>query len=380
MPGLYLHIPFCQQKCLYCDFVSYPGQQARLEAYIEALLMEAERFVKERDWGLFETVFLGGGTPSLLSGAQLTYLLDGIRQRFKLSPEAEISMECNPGTLDLEKLLAYRAAGVNRLSIGVQSLENHLLKSIGRIHNAAQAEQALALAQQAGFKNINVDVMHGLPGQQQEEYIHTLNRIIDFSPTHISAYCLIVEQGTPLSAQIEAGIVKLPEEDNTYLMQDLGMLLLEERGYKRYEISNFARPGYTCAHNINYWNNGAYLGLGAGAHSAWNLPGLGWSRWENTFDIEEYIAGSASGRVINEPQRIPKKEEQFETIMLGLRQICGVKLDAFFKRFGVSVFDAYPKATQKLMDIGWLEATQGYIRLTTKGLDMQNTALQYFLE
>lgn len=382
MPGLYLHIPFCVQKCRYCDFPSYAGQQRRMEEYLRALTLEMDAMLDSADWRTFDTVFFGGGTPSLLSGNAMQVLMDTIRRRFLIAPDAEISMECNPGTVDEEKLNAYRAAGINRLSLGLQSMQDRLLTRIGRIHTAAQFFEAFRKARAAGFENINVDVMHGLPGQSEVQYIETLKELIALGPEHISAYGLILEEGTPLFEDVRSGREALPAEDSVCDMQDAGIALLEQSGYRRYEISNFSKPGFACRHNLNYWANGAYLGLGAGAHSAWRLPVSGnavWTRWSNPTSLDAYMATAPLPLAKRASERIRAAEEAFETVMLGLRLTNGLSLAAFSARFKTSLMQRYPNAVRRLMEDGWLELTDEYARLTPRGLDMQNAALQRFL-
>lgn len=375
MPGLYVHIPFCARKCRYCDFPSVEGLQAELPAYLQSLFKEMRAFAALYEQP-YQTVFLGGGTPSLLSGEQLYSLMQILQECFSLAPDAEITMECNPGTVDLEKLKAYRQAGVNRLSLGLQSLDDSLLARIGRIHTAQQFFEAYAAAREVGFTNISADCMHGLPGQSAEQYLNTLLQLISLEIPHISAYQLILEEGTPLFKDVKEGAETLPDEALVYDMQDSGMTLLEESGYIRYEISNFALPGSECLHNINYWENGPYLGLGAGAHSAWRMED-GWTRWENAKDVRAYIQSDG------EPERIlthiPADEEAFETVMLGLRMTRGIHLESFQARFGYPFEIVYPKATERLKKAKWLVLEDGYARLTPHGMDMENIVLQYFI-
>jgi len=380
MPGLYVHIPFCIKKCRYCDFPSFAGQEGRIPAYLDALAREAA--LASSPWGVFDTVFVGGGTPSLLSGGEAGALMGMLRSRFAIAPGAEITFECNPGTADEEKLAAYRAAGVNRLSIGLQSMNAALLRRIGRIHDAEAFCRVFRAARAAGFQNINADVMHGLPGQTQADYLDTLRSLAELSPEHISAYGLILEEGTPLFEDAEAGRETLPGEDAVYDMQDAGIAFLEGHGYPRYEISNFAKPGFRCRHNLNYWANGEYLGLGAGAHSAWRLQGKAgpqWTRWNNPAELDAYLARAGEPLGARDLEAIPPAEETFETVMVGLRQTDGVPLAAFERRFGAPLTAYYPQAVGELQKKGWLELTPAHVRLTPKGLDMQNAALQYFL-
>ncbi len=382
MPGLYLHIPFCALKCRYCDFPSYAGAQHRLPSYLSAIEAETDALAKEK-WALFDTVFLGGGTPSLLTGNELSRLMDTLREHFQIIPGAEVSMECNPGTVDAHKLHEYRQCGINRISLGLQSMDLGLLRRIGRIHTPEQFLIAFAHAREAGFNNINVDVMAGLPGQTIEAYLDTLKRVITLSPEHISAYGLILEEGTPLFDEVQSGRETVPDEDAISDMLDAGLTLLETNGYARYEISNYARSGFQCRHNLNYWHNGEYLGLGAAAHSAWRIrhdDAPKWTRWSNPASLDSYEAFARLPLAARNLSRIPLAGEVFETVMLGFRTVEGISLDAFKTRFGQELNLVYPHAVQSILSIGWLEIADGFARLTRRGLDMQNSALQYFLE
>ena len=380
MAGLYIHIPFCRQKCLYCDFVSYPCPE-RAGDFVLALLSEINLAAKTYpNLPVFDTVFFGGGTPSLLTGAQLCRILTALRENFQITSNAEISLEANPGTVTGGFLTACRAAGVNRLSFGVQSLNDGLLAGIGRIHRGQDVLDCLALARKAGFENINADVMHGLPGQRQEDYLDTLKIICDLGLPHISSYALILEEGTPLFDLVSTGKVSLPSEDAVADMEDTGIAYLKERGYHRYEISNFALPGYPCRHNLNYWANGEYLSFGPAAHSCLRLDGA-WTRWSNRCDLDGYLDDIASGRLPLEEQRvIPRIEEMFETLMVGLRTASGVDRAAFVARFGQRIEEAYPLALGELEKRGWLSPSPSHLALNERGLDMNNAAIGLFLK
>lgn len=378
MAGIYIHIPFCVQKCAYCDFVSFPDPEPR-QAYLSALHKEialaSERFPAR----VCDTVFIGGGTPSILSPAEISGLLDALQAAFTIAKDAECTIECNPGTVDAQKLRAYRAGGVNRLSFGLQSAEDGLLRAIGRIHDFAQFKESFCLAREAGFTNINVDLMYGLPGQTQAQYLDTIRVVAGLEPSHISAYSLIMEEGTPLYGQVMAGKLALPEEDAVADMMEAGRALLASLGYGRYEISNYARPGFACRHNINYWENGPYLGLGLAAHSALDIGG--WRRWYNHSALPAYMEALEKDALpIAEQQRISRKEEMFECVMLGLRMLKGVDRPSFLARFGQDVCLAYPEAVEALLALGWAEADAAALRLTQSGMDMENSALLYFME
>ena len=378
MPGIYIHIPFCIRKCAYCDFVSFTDQEPR-QAYLSALKKEislaGQRFMPV----VYDTVFIGGGTPSILSANDMAELIEHLNNALRIAPDAEFTIECNPGTVDREKLLTFRLGGVNRISFGLQSSDDSLLRAIGRIHDFAKFKESLALTKEAGFTNANVDLMYGLPGQSEKQYLDTIREVTALEPTHISAYSLILEEGTPLYGQAMAGEIILPKEDEVADMQDKGRALLSSLGYERYEISNYAKPGYACRHNINYWGNGPYLGMGLAAHSAMDIGG--WRRWYNYSSMSDYIGALDKGALpIAEQQSIPQKEEMFECLMLGLRMLKGVDREAFLVRFGQDVCTAYLDAVEALVTLGWAEVTKAYLRLTNIGLDMENSALLYFLE
>ncbi|MDL2217049.1 radical SAM family heme chaperone HemW [Christensenellaceae bacterium OttesenSCG-928-M15] len=383
MSGLYVHIPFCIRKCRYCDFLSFENHAQQLPVYLSALLREIQFRSQEKDWGMFQTVFIGGGTPSLLGGDEMHALMDALCVHFPISANAEISMECNPGTITKEKLTAYKQAGINRLSIGIQTMESTLLKSIGRIHTAQEAFDALRFVREAGFRNFNVDVMYGLPGQTELEFLSTLRDIAAFHPAHISCYSLILEDGTPLKKAVDAKETAIPSEEETAIMQEVGDAFLLTHQFHKYEISNYAKEEYTCKHNLNYWHNGEYLGLGLGAHSAWQLQAKddtpAWTRWENEKTLDNYYASSC--RPLNEMplNTIPFHEEAFETVMLGLRLTGGISLADFEARFHMPFSKMYPHAISELLHKEWIVLDEKTAKLTPRGLDLQNAALQYFL-
>lgn len=288
MAGIYLHVPFCVKKCAYCDFVSFP-EQGRADAYFQALYKEIAMAATECGGKKFDTVFFGGGTPSAVPLEFICTAMERIRACFDLEI-SEATIECNPGTVDMDKLKAYRRAGFNRISIGVQSFDNDLLRSIGRIHSAAQAEEAVKLSRAAGFENINIDLMYGLPGQSEKEYIDSIERGGLLDVDHISAYSLILEEGTPLYGWVKQGRAALPDDDAVYDMHRAGMARLESLGYKRYEISNYARPSCQCRHNINYWDVGEYIGLGLNSSSALRSKEGELIRFRNSESMDDYIS------------------------------------------------------------------------------------------
>ena len=380
MAGVYLHIPYCIKKCAYCDFVSFAEPEA-VGAYVDWLLREialaAERLPVPE---VVESVFLGGGTPSLLTGVQMAAVLDALRARYPVAADAEITAECNPGTVDEARLAAYRSAGVNRLSVGLQSADGALLAAVGRIHTYARFAETMAAAARVGFDNINVDVMHGLPGQTESAYLDTLACACSMEGVrHVSAYALILEEDTPLFARVRAGSVALPDEDAVADMQDAGMAYLAAQGFQRYEIANYARPGFACRHNLGYWQNGEYLGFGVAAHAAQRVGGV-WTRRENLATPEAYRRSIAQGRLpVAVTRAIGREEEMFETVMLALRTVAGLSLPGFLARFGVSLYEAYPAAVAELRRRGWTCESATAFALNARGLDLQNEALLAFL-
>lgn len=357
MTSLYIHIPFCARKCAYCDFVSFPGREKQWAAYLLAL--EEEMKAAARAYGRLplQTIFIGGGTPSLLDSDAVSHLLAMCRALFAPDPQAEITVECNPGTLSPEKLRDYRWAGVNRISLGMQAAQPRLLHTLGRIHNQGQVIQAVEWARQAGFDNINLDLMYALPGQSMADWVETLKAALSLSPQHLSLYSLILEPGTPLAAQVEAGALTLPGEDACLAMEHGAQRILARRGYARYEISNYAQPGRECRHNMTYWTRGDYLGLGLAAHSF-----MGGARLRNTSDLEAYLAG----RWTAERQIIPPQEAWEEAVMLGTRLTQGIDM---------ALLQQCPETVDQLTELGLAETVQGRFRLTTKGMDVQNAVV-----
>lgn len=378
MAGIYIHIPYCKRKCRYCDFVSFAGRDDQL-AYSAALITEMrmlEPMLKGRE---FDTVFIGGGTPSMLPAGLIGRILSEVRARFSLNANAEITVECNPESISEAKLREYFENGVNRLSIGMQSSDNKVLAAIGRVHTAEQFVSAFELARKAGFSNINVDIMHGLPCQDTNSYLDSIKLASNLGAAHISSYALILENGTPLYKDVMNGKVTLPDEDETADMEDAGFELLARLGYERYEISNFAKPGFRCRHNLNYWNNGDYLGIGVNAHSALHVNGK-WVRFMNKAAIDSYIADIAEGKLpLEDTQEISREDEMFECIMMGLRKTDGVDRAAFTKRFGIDPVEQYAAAVSAALLDGTIVVTDERFYLTPRGLDFQNEILLNFM-
>jgi oxygen-independent coproporphyrinogen-3 oxidase len=367
--GVYLHIPFCPAKCRYCDFVSRALRPGALEPYLAALEREIARAPEAgRRAG---SVFFGGGTPSLLSGGQLERLLAALRRTFDLSPGAEITLEANPGTLTTAKAADFRALGVNRVSLGVQSLDDPLLSRIGRRHSAREAVAAFELLRDAGFGNLGLDLIHGLPGQSPALWRRDLSRAMDLGPEHLSLYALAVEEGTPLAADIRAGRLTLPTETEELEMLSLAGELTAAAGYERYEISNFALPGRRCRHNLDCWNFGEYRGFGAGAHSFLLSPAP--TRRANTTDADEYVRLVAAGRDATAAREEPSPRQLAgEALMLGLRTSDGVDETAFAIAHGAPPGALFPQAAALGRERGWLENAQGRLRLSERGILFSN--------
>ncbi|MBR6108573.1 MAG: radical SAM family heme chaperone HemW [Clostridia bacterium] len=379
MSGLYIHIPFCKRKCRYCDFVSFPDFASE-DIYFVALIAEMRKYAPLMRGRGFGTVFIGGGTPTCLKPGRIAAMLDEARKCFDIAPDAEITSEANPESASEEKLAELFEAGVNRLSIGLQSANDLELARIGRIHSRADFERALAFARRAGFTNINADVMHGLPGQTCESYLNTLRFVTELDIPHISSYALILEEGTPLYGAVKEGREELPDPDETADMEDAGFAFLAENGYGRYEISNFAKPSFECRHNLNYWDNGEYLGIGLNSHSALRLKGE-WTRFCNTAVLSEYVSELGEGKLpVRDTRRIERDEEMFESIMLGLRKTEGISRADFEARFGVDPVTHYAPAVSELELDGRLIVTEERMYLTGAGLDFQNEALIKFME
>lgn len=314
--SLYIHIPFCLRKCAYCDFVSFPDQADKIDEYIARL--EREMTERTAQYGALcaDTLFIGGGTPSLLTGAQMTRLISAVRAHFTLSDNAEITCEANPGTLDAGKMRAYRASGINRLSIGVQAFDDRLLKQLGRIHRSDEAIQAVHAAHEAGFDNLSIDLMYALPGQTLDDWMNTLAVAADLPIRHISCYSLIVEDFTPMKALFENEPSLFPDDETAVSMQHMAADFLHAQGFERYEISNYAHPGFESRHNMVYWTRGDYLGLGCAAHSLMNG-----ARFSNSASLEEYLSGAPGDNA----EQLTDQDVYEESVMLGLRTHLGVE-------------------------------------------------------
>ncbi len=369
--ALYIHIPFCAAKCAYCDFASWPNKEGEWGQYFETLWAETEAWKPKLSGYQAATVFIGGGTPTLVPSAYIAETLARARAAAPFAPDAEITVEGNPGTLTPEKLADYRAAGVNRLSLGAQSFDDGLLRSLGRIHGSSQIGEAVALARAAGFGNINLDLMYALPGQTMAQWLATLDSAASLGVEHISAYSLIVEPGTPMASRVARGEAALPPDDAVNAMQRAAVERLAAAGYARYEISNYARHGRECRHNLVYWRRGEYLGVGCAAHSL--LDGC---RFANPPGLDEYLSGVRGiGR-----QRLTRQDAMEETLMLATRTVRGLDLSAWRAEFREDFTAGRGDALRRLNEAGYIEMSDGFLRLTTRGMELQNAVVVALLD
>ncbi len=373
MNGVYIHIPFCRRKCRYCSFISQPCGGLPPAAYLEALLNHI-RLYASLEWlkgREITSIFIGGGTPSLYDGKSLARLISACRDNFNCQPGLEISMESNPNSLSPVQLSLCREAGLNRLSIGVQSFNDRLLKVLGRSHNRNEARQAFRMARAAGFENINLDLMYGLPGQSLDDWRETLNQAAALAPEHLSIYELSVEPGTPFAELRESRELTLLAEEEVIEQENLTCSLLKREGFERYEISNFARPGRQCRHNLNYWRNGSYLGLGAAAVSC--LSGL---RLRNVEQTAAYIEMVRQGLTPLLSGEALSREASFrESVIMGLRLLQGVSLIDLRFRYALHPLDYYGPALHGLMKRGLIVMDDTYMRLSARALPVANQIL-----
>lgn len=370
--SLYLHVPFCAKKCAYCDFASYHGRGTDWRRYFDEIATEIRLWSKETDFGLISetyrvrSLFIGGGTPTLVDANHIEKMIDACRGIAPFEDDVEITIEGNPGTLTPEKLAIYRRAGVNRLSLGAQGFDDGLLQSLGRIHTAAQIGQAVGMARDAGFDNINLDLMYALPEQGMDQWRDTLDAAIDLGVEHLSAYSLIVEPGTPMAARVASGTAIVPDDDAVNAMQRAAIDRLTVAGYRRYEISNYAKPGYECRHNLVYWNRGDYLGLGCAAHSL-----LGGHRFHNPDALDEYLSG---GRRLDDTVLTPQDAME-ETLMLSTRTVRGLDLAAWERAYGTPFARGRERALNAFERAGLVETGGGFLRLTTRGMEVQDAVV-----
>lgn len=374
--GIYVHIPFCIRKCRYCDFLSISTTTQEKRAYIGKLIREIREYPPLEDMQV-TSIFFGGGTPSVLPAGWIGEIIDAIREKFEVLEEAEISIEANPGTVDLEKLKYYRDCGINRLSFGLQSAKDEELRRLGRIHTFEDFKNSYRDAREAGFQNINIDLMSGLPGQHLRDWEETLKTAVLFSPEHISAYSLILEEGTELY-EVYSGNTEesrrypIPEEEEEREMYHRTKEILKTNGYERYEISNYAQKGRECRHNYAYWIRQDYLGFGVGAASL-----LGNKRIQNVCDIRKYITEDVVK--LQEVSILERKDEMAEFMFLGLRTMKGVNRREFQKLFGTTLEDEYEDVLKKYKKMGLLKEEEGWIFLTEQGIDVSNVVMADFL-
>ena len=383
--GLYIHIPFCKQKCSYCDFCSYANKESFIKRYIQCVLKEIIEVGNNNkidfengkdDLFLVKTIYIGGGTPSLIDSKYIVQIIEDIKLNFEIDEKAEITIEVNPGTVTLEKLEDYKRAGINRLSIGLQSTHEHLLKEIGRIHTYLDFLDTFRFAREAGFENINVDLMIGLPNQTLAEVQDSIEEIVSMEPEHISVYSLILEEGTPLFKKVEEGL-KLPDEELERKMYWTVKRILEANGYNHYEISNFAKQGYESKHNLDCWNQKEYIGFGVAAHSYTN--GIRYSNIEN---LEQYIKNYEEDKteenlVFHEKQDMEAMQKEY--MLLGLRKIDGVSIQEFKIKFVANPVFLYHDKLEKLVNEELVEIDGDQIKLTNKGLDLANIVWEEFI-
>ncbi len=381
--GLYLHIPFCQSKCIYCDFNSYARMEDKYARFVQAICADIRRGASWQLEGtpdcegtFISTVYFGGGTPSVLTPRQIAAILEAARQRYNIAPTAEVTMEANPGTISLEHFEGYLQAGINRLSMGVQVLDDAMLRKLGRIHTSDEALESYRLARQAGFTNINLDIIFGLPGQDLAHLNRTLDRLlsIDPLPDHLSCYSLIVEEHTPLYIGVMRGLIKVPGDDEVADMYEAICERLAQAGYEQYEISNWTR-GKPCAHNLVYWHDRRYLAFGPGAHGYWADR-----RYRVVLGPQDYIDRVRCGEaVVDEQEDISPEVEMGEFMMLGLRLNEGVSRAEFYRRFRTPVECVYGREIAELVGLGLLEADHDRLRLTARGRLLGNEVFMRFI-
>ena len=398
---IYIHIPFCVKKCDYCDFLSAPADLETKEKYVEALINEIKLNKNKMSEYVVDTVFIGGGTPSLLEENQISKIMSVLRDNCNMSENPEITIECNPGTITESKLLEYKKSGINRISFGLQSANDEELKSIGRIHNYAGFLESYNLARKCGFDNINVDLMSALPGQTLKSYEETLNKVVRLEPEHISAYSLIVEENTLMYDRVKKAQIKginiLPDEESERKMYYLTNNILRSNGYRKYEISNYSKPGKECKHNIGYWQRKEYLGFGIGAASLYKE-----NSYNNISDINKYIevltnnikensinnVGNSSevenqvnilNSIVKNLQQLTERDRMEEFMFLGLRMMEGVSMEKFEQYFGKPYMEVYGKVQKRMEDKRFLINDNGYVKLTEFGIDLSNYVMSEFL-
>ncbi|MBF1260256.1 MAG: oxygen-independent coproporphyrinogen III oxidase [Lachnoanaerobaculum sp.] len=376
---LYVHIQFCEEKCRYCDFLSFRADEGEKKAYVTQLIEEIKAQGQNYGEYLVSSIFIGGGTPTTLSGIWILDIMNAIRENFIVETDAEVSIECNPGTLSKSKIIHIKKAGINRISFGLQSSIEEELKELGRIHTYKDFLQSYQLAREYGFTNINVDLMSGLPNQTIDSYKTTLKRVCALKPEHISAYSLIIEPDTPFFDKYgsEEGSMLLPDENIDREMYALTKNILREHGYERYEISNYAKPGRECRHNIGYWTGVSYLGLGVGA-SGYVMN----RRFHVESDYKKYMSVKMQQDITPlycDLEELDIKANMEEFMFLGLRLTRGVSRHEFNERFGVDMFEVFDRQIKRNMMLKLMEYNSPNLRLTEKGLDLSNMVMSDFL-
>ena len=374
--GLYFHIPFCIKKCLYCDFNSYSGIEHIMEDYIDAVVLEVKTLSgKFADEYYVDTIYIGGGTPTLLHVSMLEHIIDISYRSFRVKDMCEISIEANPGTVDEKKLEQIFKMGVNRISFGLQSWNNEELKFLGRIHTVSDFLQSYNLAKKQGFDNINIDIMYAIPGQTLNSWEQTLNNVIDLNPEHISCYGLKIEAGTPFHHMQNEGHIKDFDEEIDRYMYHMALDKLSCNNYNHYEISNFAKSGYECRHNVSCWKAGEYIGIGCGAHS--HIRG---KRYSNVAKPLEYIVRLRKGEdIIADTIVLSEKVKISEYIFLGFRLREGINVIEFYNRFNFDFDNLYKRQIDKFKNVGLIEKCGDNYKLTLKGIDISNAVLSEFL-
>lgn len=374
--GIYVHIPFCVKKCDYCDFISYTHQEKYYQRYIKAIVQEIKNLQVPSEYEI-TTIYLGGGTPSILPKEYIEEIMQAIKNHLLVQQDAEITIECNPGTVTLEKLQTYYKCGINRISIGLQETHNHLLKQIGRIHTYEEFLQTFEWARKAGFHNINVDLMIALPNQTMQDVEENLQKLIELQPEHISIYSLIIEEGTKMEQDLQNKVIELPSEEMERNMYWKVKRKLEQAGYRHYEISNFAKPNFESRHNCNCWEQQEYLGMGIAAHSYFNKK-----RYSHITQLLTYIENCenkkiAQNNILHEVQNM--EEQQKEYMLLKLRMLEGVSIQKFKEKFKQNPIYVFRKEIHKLVEEGLLEVDGDKIFLTNKGLDVANLVWEEFV-
>lgn len=372
--GIYVHIPFCAKKCLYCDFISYENKGEFIEKYVNALKQEIVNYKSDNIYKI-STIYIGGGTPSFINSKYIVQIIETIKSKFEIIKDAEITIEVNPGTVTKEKIYDYKNCGINRISIGLQSTDNNILKQIGRIHTYEQFIETYNLARKVEFENINVDLMLALPNQTIAILEDSVDKITKLNPEHISIYSLILEEGTPLYNLVENGKLNLLDDEMEREMYWTTKKKLEERGYKHYEISNFAKQGYESRHNTDCWKQKEYIGFGAAAHSYVNN-----TRYSNTEDLCKYITNIIEGTNTKTIHEVQNKEEQMkEYMILGLRKIEGVQISEFKNKFIQNPLYVFMHELDKLVKEKLIEIDINAIKLTSKGLNLANIVWEEFV-